>query len=329
MAPPHLSMSASSVIKTWHILPLICLMLTGCIYEDLPPCPPQVLNVEFIWGDEPPASAEGMNVIFYPLDADGQRWIFNIPSPYGGRVELPVGSYQAVAYNAGTRHIDFCDTGGFSTIRATTLYDGAEPADSVTPTVPSPDMLYSASLSRMTVTGCGVEYIMPDGTEVSCGNNTVRMWPQRRTPRYNVILEDVDKLSHVRSISADISGLSAGCLLYSGERRGPSVTTALALNVNDSTSASGSFLNFGYLPSVEQDIELIFTLVKNKKVRYTGKVSDIIRNSPTPFDVDIIIRGIQVPDQGTADDDNVGADVDVEGWKVEIIDINVDPFHPR
>lgn len=297
-----------------RLLPLaaVPLLVSGCIYEELPPCPdPAVVNVRFEWRGAVPESVKGMNLYFYPIFPEGHRWQFNIPSPLGGSIEIPIGSYRVIAYNADTRGIDFINSGDFSSFFATTLPPDARPDSTGCYPAAAPERLWSASL---------------ESVQVNSGD-TIILYPHPRVPIYNVILEDVDNLSAARSITASINGLSGGCLLNSGKKISADVTSSFTMHKSGVKGAFGQLLNFGYLPSEPQTLTLLFQLNQNRMARLSQDVSQTIRDAADPFNVDIILRGLRVPDTGDTGQDP-STDVSVAGWEIITTDWDVDPFHP-
>ena len=66
--------------------------MTACsdlIYDG--ECPPQQLDVNFVWSEE--QRPEGMTVWFFSTAANGADYRFDLASPTGGKVSLPVGNY--------------------------------------------------------------------------------------------------------------------------------------------------------------------------------------------------------------------------------------------
>lgn len=311
--------------RRWPLMAALCAALVcmcGCQKELVwPGGSVKTLHVAFMWEEDELESGkepDGMMLYFFPLGETGQRWVFNIPSAEGGEVELPTGEYQVLARNADTRYIDYTHTDSYDSFAATTLT-----ASGATASIP--DELYGAAIGRLRVTECGIEYLLPDGAEKSCGQYLMRMWPRRLTARYNVYAEECEGLSDVRSVRASLSGMACGCLLSAGDPLAPAVDMGFGMSVTSDSEAQGSFLNFRAFPGDVQTLELTFTLADGRGVRWRTDVSDQIANSPTPGNVDIRVKGIIIPPEGEDPiGGDTGLDVGVDGWDVVIIDLTTD-----
>ena len=74
----------------------LTVFMLSCQHKDIA-CPGldagDGIKVLFDWTSAPDAAPDGMTVIFFPLDADGRIWHFEIAGREGGRVKLPCGHY--------------------------------------------------------------------------------------------------------------------------------------------------------------------------------------------------------------------------------------------
>ncbi len=234
----------------------LTVFMLSCQHKDIA-CPGldagDGIKVLFDWTSAPDAAPDGMTVIFFPLDADGRIWHFEIAGREGGRVKLPCGHYIVLAYNNDTYDIYFRDTGSISTYEAYTLSASMPDASSVPlpdePLRRQPDEMYSAMATDLHVTPCGITYVSsgrPEGDCLKgCSQSVLRLYPRRITCRYTCMVEDVENISSIRSIEAVLTGMASAETVADGVPCTGSVAVPFKMSLDGDDGLCGRFNSFG------------------------------------------------------------------------------------
>ena len=271
---------------------------SGCILEDIKPCPPVDIRVEPDWALAPGADPEGMAYCFYPVDG-GDPWRFDLAGREGGTVRIPEGVYSLIVFNDDTSGVLFRDLDS---------YEKAE--------VYSRELSFKLAVNRPdapNVSGCLDPDIMWTSAcpriEVKEGE-IVRCSPKQLTPRIKVDIYDIKNLSGADSYFASLDGLGeAVCLCNSRIDSTTSVPFALRPSADD--SLTGSFHCFGVV-GMGHTLSLYVTMADGEKLHFRYDVGEQMQNSADSMLINILVPGPELPESGSSDKD--AFDVEVDGW---------------
>lgn len=301
---------------------LICLLvsLSGCRQKDLV-FPDDGLNrieVRFLWDNAPDARPEGMTLLFYPLEENGEFWRFEISGRSGGAVALPEGSYRMIAINNDLPGVSLSDM----------PYESAsltvkEAPRSTTYASPS-GMVYEGRIDNLKITSRGVSYASDDETAGRKHDSTIECFPDSISTLFHVHAENVEGIERVRSVSAVIDGPASGILLSTLSPLAPAVAIPFELTVDMGKNLIGGittgFLSDPSTASYQLTLQVMYH--SGGAWEKTFDVTSQVINHLYRNDVYIIIKDLTLPEEPTIKPDEVGIKVDVDGWKV--VDINID-----
>ncbi|WP_301385015.1 DUF5119 domain-containing protein [uncultured Duncaniella sp.] len=308
-----------------HSLPailmlMVALFLSSCHHREIE-CPAGVagqIEVRFMWDYAPDASPDGMTLYFFPLDAYGQIWRFDIAGRDGGPVALPLGRYRLLAYNNDLSRVNFTNRDSFEdfTANAGVVSEG---------TVSPPGMLYAGMVEMIDITMCGVEYVKPDGSIKDCNQGLVRCYPRRLSTVYTIEVRNVSGLEYLRSASVRLDGLAPALRMVSDEPLGEAVGENVLLSPDAAASMlSGVMTGFGSAPGAsEHQLTVTVTRTDGKSFAKSFDVTSQVLNSSDSKNVLIVVDGLKIPDDVTPPfaREDVGIEVGVDGWNEIIIDL--------
>lgn len=295
-------------------------LLGGCIWENLPPCPPQgEVFVRFDWSDAPDARPEGMGILLYPTSGHS-FWRYDI-NRAGGRIGISDGNFDIVTFNNDTEHVLFEDNDTYSGICATTreanitdamslTYYGIQPPrtrDAEQPVMAQPDMMWSA--------------VKP--ARIIAAPDTVRLQPRRITAAYTLTVDKVENPESAAQMCMAVSGLSVAKVLADEGNVDYPVTVPAELS-RDGDTFRGRLLSFGDCKTTDSNtLFLYFWLRDGSKCMFQYDISSQVRNAPDPWNVSIRLSGLSLPETPPpgSGGESAGMDVDVDDW--EIIDIEL------
>lgn len=296
-----------------------CLPLGGCTQKDLVfPGALCRVDVRFLWDRAPQASPEGMTLLFYPGEGGGEFWRFDIAGREGGMIEIPAGNYTMICVNNDLPGVMLAAT-PFSSASLSVR----EQPRSLTYASPS-GMVYEGRVDGLEIDPGMVRYIDPGAGTVTSRESVVDCRPDSISTVYDLAVEEVTGLERVRSTEAVLEGCAAGVSLSSLMALTPSVAVPFTLDCDVASGRlTGSVTGF---PSAPSSASYILTLrvaypgggIYEKSIDVTGQVL----NSFSPHHVNLIIKELNLPDVSPGDGDQVGLNVDVDGWKV--VEINYD-----
>lgn len=272
------------------------------------------ISVKFIWDNAQDAEVEGMSLYFFPESDGAKLWRFDIAGMAGGRVELPVGTYSLIAVNNDNPNVKFSTPESYGSFSAIARTSGE--GDLTAPT----GMLYGASVSRVSVTPCGVIYVTPEGETRECPRGIVSCCPDSMSTRYTVILPDVKNAEKARSVKARLKGVATKLLIAGGKSSGRAGATRFSLERGGKDSAlfRGETTSFSPPPGEPSCQLYIEAEMQDGKIYSKGfDVTSQVANSPYPHNVIIVLKGVVLPDGDTPpppDNPDVGLDVGVDGW---------------
>lgn len=296
--------------------------LQGCIYDDLPPCPPEDGERFVVRQDWSEAEAvtpgfampEGVTVQLY-ADGSARWWRFLTP-PDGGEVDVPDGRYSIATFNNDTHDIIMTGNESFATLTAYTTegsllspagksYEGGaepprhNPEESVRR---EPELLYAGTAE----------------CELNSGHREVTIAEHRLTGIYSMRVTGVTHSEGIAGLSMSLSGLSGARRIADGERVGNPVTIAGHLKVADTGTLEGRLQNFGPAGGeVTHTLSVYVWLRDGSKIAFGYDVTGQI--TAGRLDLDIEVAGMELPE--VEDPDIGGMDVGIDNW--ENVDIEL------
>lgn len=282
------------------------------------------LTIAYSWELSPDADPDGMTLIFYPEGTAGQIWRFDIAGKEGGRVNLPMGRYRMLTFNNDVRNTDLTDSEHFSTAALT-----VRQAPSSSSVIMTPGKVYSGSVGPIDITPCGVTYPGPDGAIKECPKCLIRCAPEPRSATYTVIASVISDTRLIRSASATLDGLFPSVLLATGSLAGSPAAQNFLLARED-TTLTGSTISFFDPAPPEHAYTLAVTVTRTDSVsfRRTFDVTGQVAAAPDRHNIIIRVDSLQIPPGDIPDNppEDVGIEVEIDGWQVVSIDISTN--HP-
>ncbi len=308
---PHLS-SAS-----YLSLLLMGILSAGCTQKHIG-YPDEICSVDvrFVWDKAREAMPEGMTLLFYPEDAQGEFWRYEISGRDGGMIEIAPGRYTLVAVNNDLPGVSLQD---FPYSEASLSAVEARFSRSY---VTETGMAYEGKVGNLTILHNKVTYPSEQGGMVSESPPIVYCYPDSISTVYNVRVEEVEGIERIRSAEATLEGCAKGIYLSTLAPVAPVVSTRFELDVGQA-EFSGRTTGFpDNTPAARYTLTLRLWYKAGGGYEKSFDVTEQVVNSFYPRNVNIYIRGMVLPEKPTVDPDEVGMKVDVDGWHV--IEINLD-----
>lgn len=279
-------------------------------------------NVKIVmnWGTETATNPEGMSVLFYPTDGSSY-WRFEIENDRGN-AKLPVGTYNVLSFNNDTSTILFENIDYYGKALITTnsalLSDGlsanwyssqppTDSDDSSQNIITSPDMVWGANTYIYRRTG---------------NTQTLTLYIQKLVAKYNVRIINVENFESVYQTGIAITGLSAGRYLSDMQLMKEIATIPGSLNNAGNGVFSGSINGFGHISGESKcSLWLYFNLRDGKKLAFQYDITSMIENAPDPFNVEILIDGVKLPEVETSAPDS-GLNVGLDEWDIVEIELS-------
>ena len=282
---------------------LMCALLVCCTHKDLCYDHPHVSNISvaFNWVEEPEKFPGSMSVYFFN-DVVKERvpLRFEFTDPSGGKIRLNKGTYRAISVNSDTRsnyvvdgndYDTFCvSTKDASSLSGLSMFGlthndlpRAKGSEDERMSV-APESFWYSSL-----TDFEVEYRTDRGMQLE-------IKPQIVT--HNIEITNVANLKWVYGVSATMSGLSGGFYPGRGELSEEAVTISFEARMDkEKNTISGSFTSFGHCPgeTVPHYLKIYAVLADNTWWDFTYNVTDLIHNSPDPYNISIQLDQLPIP----------------------------------
>lgn len=301
------------------ILGFVVGLVTSCQQKDLIyPEEMCILNVKFVWDKARGASTEGMTLLFYPHDSQGEFWRYEIAGVKGGAVEIPQGKYTMIAVNNDVSDINLIDW-PFSSASLTAM----EQRYSQT-YVSSVGMVYEGQVKDMEIGPAKVSYLSEDSERVENSPPLVYCYPDSIATIYNFVIADVENIQRARSVAGVLTGCAQGVLLASETPITHDVSTLFGMEVeSDKSRITGH--TCGFPASLQTAHYLLSLRVGYRTGKVYEKVFDVtpqIANQSQYHNVYIHINGLSLPEDPGGNPDDVGMKVDVDGWNVIEVDLD-------
>ena len=285
--------------------------LTSCRQKELvfPEAGMHVLDVKFEWPETIAEKPKGMTLWFFSLDVDRQVWRFDIAGHEGGPVELPHGEYTLIACSNDVAGIRFTDTSSPRSLAATLLASDST-AGPIAP-------LYHVLAEHITFSPSGLEWTEEGASQDRSGVlPTLPCHPHRISTTYDIELRHLPGWERVQKARLRFHGVCDCLKLYDADSYGQCIDILSDFAPPSSEGTlTASFESFG--PPQDPDtayMEIILSLNDRRTYRKIINIGDQLANQQDSFCVKITIEGLSIPDDGEPPDDNVGMEVEVDGW---------------
>lgn len=309
--------------KILHILLFVSLLLTSCNHKEILTLDGvrREINVSFDWQYAEHERVDGMTVYCYSLDEGGEDWRFELAGCEGGKIELPPGHYRVVAYNNDLPGVMMTRTESYYTITAC----ARKKTES---TYMQTGTMYLSEIPELDVLPCGISYIDASGKRTSGPDKPMICTPDTLTTLYEVCLGDIKGLENVVSAGFMLEGIACQTKLCNGDCEGITADVQSVLRIEEGKSEgdclSGFLTGFG-IPAENPRIMLNIRieLADGKWISKSMDVTAQVAASPYRHHVIIKIDGLELPDMPVTPpdpDQDVGMDVEVDGWTVIEID---------
>ncbi len=299
------------VLKLIAACAAIMVATTSCEHKDLCYNHPHNgrVNVIFDWRYAPDANPESMYLFLYPKDG-GSYQQFEFAGRSGGEIEVLEGEYEFLCINSDTRKIRY-EFGDGATFNGN-LFNFFE--------VTTPETTLLESMESVTK---GEQAPRAEGTEAESiayepdpiwtdaeaytiesikvvDSQTIILYPRQAYCNYTVKLLNIANAGMLSEMSATLSGMAGG--LYVAQRTPTDDAVTIPFGVSfDSSSATGegTLLTFGHCPEGTEHTHtaVIYAVMSDgAKYYYTVDVTDQIHNAPDPYNVEIVIDNVPLPD---------------------------------
>lgn len=276
-------------------------LLTACRQKDLVYAgEPVKILVNFDWQRASGADPEGMTLILFPADGTSRIWRFDISGRDGGEIELLAGVYNVLAYNSDLPGVRFTDTDSYDRYSAT--------AGSAGDSIASPTgMLYAAHLSSAHLFNTGGR------------SPSITLTPDSLSAVYHIRVDSVSGTERIKTASAIIKGVASSvCLQLQGYSSACcNLSAPLHINAEDRSTLETVTTGFGVpdIPDPKMILEVVVTTSHGKYLKQFDVTSQVV-NSIDPRNVNIYIKGLDIPEADTPANPDVGISVGVDGWQL-------------
>ena len=265
------------------------------------------LNVSFDWRQSPDASPGSMLVCLFPRDSAERTLRREFAGSAGGKTQLPVNiTYDALFFNSDIRNAIFSNTSRLETFtvssRTAATLDGIGASAYSVPRANGTETERMAEEADKIWGGCNADGILLTLEQSEhCSAYDITLYPQRMFCTYSVKIANVENIENITpNISATLSGMAGGRYISSNEKIGEKVTVVFPIGIDSQTqSIIGSMYNFGNSTVGDTPNKLVIytTLTDGSKWYYVYDVTDQIRTAPDPYNVEIQLDTLPIPNK--------------------------------
>lgn len=304
-------------MKYLLVFTLVSLTMVSCEHKEL--CLDHShmhrVRVEFDWRNAPDANPSNMAAYFFSEGSFPQR--YNFEGRDGDIITISEGDYTAIGMNGD--HIEWSRMRATDDIETFELYTRDSQYLSAsglrTSTLPrtrgtedermaiTPGMLWNHRVNDIRIDEDSVEQV-------------ITFYPSECVCYYTVTVIDVKGLTRLESMTLDatLTGMVEGFLHGWHSPSDVPVTMTYELTGKDQTTLYGEFLTFGEcFQSQQKHYVNIYTVYTDGTGGYFSfDVTDQVSKAPDPRHVDIVIRGMEIPQPLSP---GPGLDPYVSEWK--------------
>lgn len=316
------------VIAQCYITAICVAIFSSCHTDELCYQHPHGASITLVydWTDAPDAQPEGMRVWLYPQTVDGTSTeLRDFSGLDGGQVNgLVEGRYHVISHNNDTELVTYHDRENHGLHRAST-----RDADILEP------MSRAGAVSSKGIRTNGDERVTATPDQLWLANSydedvkdggVITLSPHQIHCHYTYEFRNVGQTRGISKVSASISGMSAGVWLADGTHIGEVVTHPLESKTDGNTQRIfGDFYTFGYPAdsNAPHRMALYVIMTDGQKYKYTeGDYLDVtsqVRNALDPFNVHIVVDGLELPTPVTGGN----FDPTVDDWTEEHHNIGI------
>ncbi len=272
------------------------------------------LEIKFDWSGAPEADPNTMVVQLFNIDGSHyQRWEFS--SKDGGKIRIEAGDYRMLFHNGEMSSVT--ERGGMYgdyelTTRQQSLLAPMGRADMNAP--PRPEEAEDEPVLDVSeeIWGGRCEYVqILRGAE----GQSVTLKPVKATSEYSVEVREVKNMTPSVEISAALTGMAQSWKIADNILSDQTATISFGLSRKDETTLVAKFALFGDSP--EHNGKHFLSLYTSNKRYKDFDVTDLVHNAPDPKNVQLIVSGLELPEEGT------GMTPGISGWEEQEFDINM------
>ncbi len=203
------------------------------------------LNVVFDWHLHPDAEPGSMSLYLFPSDG-GEPLRFEFAKREGAQVQVPVGTYTAIAFNSDNEGVIVHNPGDLESLELR-LRDAYEMEGLAIRSIEVP-RAPGAENERMTSAAGALWMARADNVKIDdfSTGETILLTPSDAVCHYTINVTGVTHLEGVLSLSASLSGMSGSIYPHDGSVSDENVSITFELNTTSESSLSGIVHTFGH-----------------------------------------------------------------------------------
>lgn len=258
------------------------------------------VEVKFDWTNAPGGAPKKMVLCLFPEDGGKMlRYVFE--NANGGKIVVPIGTYDALCVNEDTQGVLYRNTDRFNTYEAYTdnvkIIGGLNVDASVLPRAEGTERERMVAQADKVWHGNAPGKLVLKPHAESATQLTMSMTPSYEA--YNILIKNVNILDVANAkLGASISTLSGSTLIADGSIGSESVTIPTALTVDETNrTMTGRVVAFGNcVNSSQQHFLMIYAILPDgQKYGFKHDVSSEIHNAIDKQNVQIVIDGFNLP----------------------------------
>ncbi len=286
----------------FYIILLALLVCAGCQQKELleKADVESDVSVKFDWTAAPGASPSKMTLYLFP-EQGGQPQRYGFDNADGGKIVVPVGTYDALAVNGDTHAVLYRNTDRFATYEAYTdevkIIDGLNIESSAVPRAEGTEKERMAAQADKLWRGTAANKLVlkPRG-----GSATLTLPMSQVSETYNITVRNVGNLDDTAKnrFGASISTLAGAVRLADGSFGDESVTIPTALKADAAKrTLTGRAVSLGNCANgAKRHFMMVYVILSDgQKYGYKYDVSAQIHNATDRSNIPIVIDGLDLP----------------------------------
>ena len=295
------------------MLTLCLLLMMSCRQKDLiMPTVETEVDITFDWIHAGNARVEGMTLYLFPDGPFTQRWRFDLSGSEGGKIRVPTGRYKMIVVNNDLKNVSFSHVESYNKF---SICAGFIDGDSVTSAT---GMIYCSNLPFVEIGNNHISYTDSFGEVSGSSDKKIVVAPDSLCTSYHIRIDSVAGIDRVRTVKAFLTGVARSVILVDRLHSEESccMVTELQVDRDSPSSIVGSACALGSPDVANPEFQLI-VVVRTAHGLYSKSfnITRQILNSNEPRNVNIFIRGLDIPSSDSSGEDGVGMEVGVDGWQ--------------
>lgn len=278
------------------------------------------VNIEFDWSEATDATPSTMVVYFFPVD-NSQYTRFELTNEgydtgngFNSTIKVATGTYRVVCHNGDTNNN--LEKGEiFSEYQITTTDEDLLAPLKRSDEAPRPETTENQPVHAQASTL--YSYTHPETIKLKPNqDHTIVMKPRKSSAVITVTIDSVENIVTGMEFSGIISGLAESWYPSTGMPGGVEVTVPLRLTPEGTDCLRGRMEVLG--DNIAHNIGHKFRLYTSWNYYFDFDITDQIHSAPDPYNIDITLSGVALPEAGS------GMNVSVGEWEpAEIINISM------